>query len=161
MTIPSGQKKDNEKPSKAIANKHNRIEKPNDKQSKLSDIGRHYLDNCYDIERNTWYMIRVIETDEQLYYDHAEELSNGSLYIGQNGEPCSLDRAAVVKSRSLALAYIQCMPIWKGRKLKNAILAIERFECEFDEIQESVCCANWLGQIQSLLDRHKVELRVV
>ena len=50
-------------------------------------------------------MIRVIETDEQLYYDHAEELNNGSLYIGQNGEPCSLDRATVVESRSLALAY--------------------------------------------------------
>ncbi|MBL0711969.1 MAG: hypothetical protein JJV99_13305 [Colwellia sp.] len=160
MTIPSGQERASKKFPKLKPPKHHLIDKPSIKHSQLSQIASQYLDNYYDVVRNTWFMIRVVATDEQLHNDQAEELKNGSLYIGKNGAPCSLDSAAIVDSRSLALAYIQCMPLWTSRKLKNAILATERFECELDEIKDNLCSTNWLGQIQSLMERHKVELQV-
>ncbi|MGP5159828.1 hypothetical protein [Pseudoalteromonas prydzensis] len=164
MMVPSGQKirqpKLVDNSLKAKHKKHRTTDKPSIIRTQLLQLAKQYHDNCYDVERNTWYMIRVVSTGEPLHYEHAEELESGSLYIGRNGEPCSLDRAAIVNSSALALTYIQCMPLWNGRKLRNALLTAEQFKCEFEQVQDSICSSDWLGQVQSLMNKHKVWIHI-
>ena len=122
------------------------------KQSKIAQsIYDAYIDNNVRTEYE-YYMVKIIYSTDIVDADLKEEMSLGSLYLDENGQPCSLDRAAVITCKNVVYAYLQFITLY--RKKINWVLDIESFASVNNDIDKLNRTHVWRSKIEEYLSKN-------